>query len=1598
MVNDFAMRYDSSGMATGRVRRALLAMTLFIGAQGVLLGALPQGQAVAGTPTFVQAKSNEVTSGTTNSVAFTSANTAGNLIVAYVLWSNAGTATVTDTRGNTYAAVAAATKWNNSNWSSQVFYATNVAAGANTVKATFGTTINSFGILYVHEYSGMDTVNPLDVTKSAAGTSSAMSSGAATTTSSNDLIFGAGASIQNVNQAGIGFTTRSNDYGNRTEDMTVTVTGSYAATATQNGNAWVMHMVAFKAAASDTAAPSVPTGLVATPASSSQINLSWNPSTDNVSVAGYKVFRNGTLVGNPGTSLYQDTGLAGSTTYTYTVAAYDGAGNTSAPSTPASATTQAPPQDTTPPTVSMSSPAAGATLQGTATLSANASDDVGVAGVQFLLDGANLGVEDSTAPYSFSWDTTSVTNGTHVLGARARDGASHLTTSSPISITVNNPSAPPGLAASYAFDEGTGTTTADSSGHGLAGTLTNGATWMPAHFGNGVSLDGANDYVNLNNPTGLQFTGSMTISGWIYSQAFPGDDAAIVSKRTTVGYQLDTTVDTGRRTVGFKLTNSSGADMFRYGATTLQANTWYFVAGVYDATAKTLNVYVNGQLDNGVLMGTITTTQQNSSGNVLVGQRSDGGYNFIGAVDNLRLYGRALTQSELQTDMNAPAGSSGASDPTPPTVSITAPAAGAQVSGIVTATANAADNVGVVGVQFYVDGAASGPEDTTSPYALTWDTRNTSNGSHTLTARARDSAGNSTLSSGVTVNVANGSYFQNEILATNFNLPTAMKFLPDGRLLVAELAGKIRILQPPYTSPDSTPFLQITNIGSAGVQQGIYDFAFDPNFATNRYYYVFYTLGSPNVDRLSRFTANSSLTGTVAGSEVVFYQDPLIANAEHHGGAIVFGNDGKLYFTTGEHFTAPASQDLSSPRGKVHRLNLDGTVPTDNPFYDGNGPNWDSIWAYGLRNPWHAYYDAPTGRMFIGDVGGNDYATAKEEVELGARGANYGWPNYEGTCPAQACTSPLYWWAHNGRDSAVAGGFVYHGTAFPAAYEGSYFFADYTQNWIRRLTLDANGNLTGVYNFEPLDGSVDGPYGDIVYLVQGPDGALYYLDLGYSDISGTYGISKLRRIKYVQSNQSPVVMASANVTSGPAPLSVNFSSAGSSDPEGVQLTYNWNFGDNVTSTAANPTHVYSQAGTYSARLTVSDGVNSSTSSPITISAGNRPVATITAPVDGAFFKAGDVISFSGNATDTEDGTLPASAFTWNIDFLHEGHVHPGTPITGIKSGTFVIPTTGHDFSGNTRDRITLTVTDSSGLMDTKFVTIWPTKVNLSFATAPSGLTLYLDGIAKTTPFVYDTLVGFTHTIEARNQSANGNNYTFASWSDGGAQTHSLVVPATSTAYTATYTSSPINAGPITFVQVNYATPQNSQTSVDVPMAAAQAAGNMNVVVVGWNDVTSTISSVSDTAGNVYQLAAPITRSAGTSQAIYFAKNIAARAGNIVTATFNTAAAYVDLRVLEYSGIDTVNPLDKTASAAGTSSTASSGSVTTTTAKELVFGAGTTTGAFAGAGTGFTTRVITSPDLDIAEDMTVTAVGTYSATANQSGAWVMQIVTFRGAAQ
>jgi hypothetical protein len=208
----------------------------------------------------------------------------------------------------------------------------------------------------------------------------------------------------------------------------------------------------------------------------------------------------------------------------------------------------------------------------------------------------------------------------------------------------------------------------------------------------------------------------------------------------------------------------------------------------------------------------------------------------------------------------------------------------------------------------------------------------------------------------------------------------------------------------------------------------------------------------------------------------------------------------------------------------------------------------------------------------------------------------------------------------------------------------------------------------------------------------------------------------------------------------------------------------------------------------------------------------------------------------------------------------------------------------------------------------------------------------------------------------------------------------------------TYTAS----GTISFVQANSgpSTIQSSNTSVAVAYSKAQTAGNLNIVAVGWGDTISAISSVTDSKGNTYTRAVGPTSNTGLQQAIYYAKNIAAGT-NTVTVKFNQAAAYPDARILEYSGLNTTSPLDVTASATGNGTSASSGAATTTSANELIFGAGTTTGtAFTAPGSGFTTRIVNIYG-NLGEDKTVSSAGSNAATATNSGGyWVMQMATFK----
>jgi VanZ family protein len=224
-------------------------------------------------------------------------------------------------------------------------------------------------------------------------------------------------------------------------------------------------------------------------------------------------------------------------------------------------------------------------------------------------------------------------------------------------LNTRGATSPGTLEAYWKFDESSGGVAVDSSGRGLDGKFHSQAKRTAGVRKGAIKLNGPTDFINFGHSSAFRLVGSMTISAWIKSASFPADDAAIVSNHNRLGYQLDTTVDRGPRTIGFKLADACGKLMARYGATSLVTDTWYHVAGVYDAGARTLDVYLNGKLDNGFLHGSVTGTQRSSREAVYVGRRSDGkGFEFAGSIDDVRIYSRALTQVEIGADMHGTTG------------------------------------------------------------------------------------------------------------------------------------------------------------------------------------------------------------------------------------------------------------------------------------------------------------------------------------------------------------------------------------------------------------------------------------------------------------------------------------------------------------------------------------------------------------------------------------------------------------------------------------------------------------------------------------------------------------------------------------------------------------------------------------------------------------------------------------------------------------------------------------------------------------------------------------------------------------------------------
>ncbi|CAL9393338.1 lectin [Streptomyces sp. enrichment culture] len=427
-----------------------------------------------------------------------------------------------------------------------------------------------------------------------------------------------------------------------------------------------------------------------------------------------------------------------------------------------------------------------------------------------------------------------------------------------------------------------------------------------------------------------------------------------------------------------------------------------------------------------------------------------------------------------------------------------------------------------------------------------------------------------------------------------------------------------------------------------------------------------------------------------------------------------------------------SSGNTNDLRGKVLRIkvNADGSysIPGGNLFPPGTARTRPEIYAMGFRNPFRMSVDKATGIVYLGDYG-PDAGTANAsrgpagQVEFNriTRAGNFGWPYCTGDndayrdhdfasgssgaafdCAAPRNTSPRNtgltdlppaqpaWIPYDGGSvpefgggsESPMGGPVYRYDAssasevkFPQEFDGDFFAGEFGRRWIKRIETGGDGTVQSINAF-PWSGT------QVMDMAFGPDGALYVLDYGTGYFNGDAN-SALYRIEHVTGGRAPVAQAKADVTSGRAPLTVSFSSAGSSDPDGDALDHAWTFGDGAASTEANPSHTYRADGRYTATLTVTDPTGKSGSASVLVTVGNTaPKVTLVAPLDGAIHDFGDAIPFEVTVTDPEDGSIDCSRVKVTFIVGHDSHGHPQTSATGCSGTLRTLADGEHDPNAN----------------------------------------------------------------------------------------------------------------------------------------------------------------------------------------------------------------------------------------------------------------------------------------------------------------------------
>jgi glucose/arabinose dehydrogenase/chitodextrinase len=648
-------------------------------------------------------------------------------------------------------------------------------------------------------------------------------------------------------------------------------------------------------------------------------------------------------------------------------------------------------------------------------------------------------------------------------------------------------------------------------------------------------------------------------------------------------------------------------------------------------------------------------------------------------------------------------------------------------------------------------------------------------------------------------------------LVTTAPQPTALAFLPDGRLLVTSKSGELW-LHPGGTQP-ATKALDLSARICSERERGLLGVAVDPDFPDNRHLYLYYTfnkhdtcalLAPPNgpVNRLSRFTLGAD-NKIAPSSEVVLIDNIPSFDGIHNAGYLAFGNDGYLYVTVGDGAIGANARNRSVLNGKVLRITAAGGIPADNPFRGAGsarcnttgrttaGTICQEIYAWGLRNPFRLGFDPLSTRFFINDVGFASW----EEINEGKAGADYGWNVREGHCaynsttdcgpPPAGMTNPIHDYGHATGCGAITGGAFVPKGVWPLAYEGRYLFADFNCGQIRSLRPTPTGWIAEAF------GNSLGSVADLRFGPLGSTQALYYVTW----VGGDSG--EVRRIAST-GNRTPTAVAKAAPTEDANPtIGVFFDGTSSSDPDGEALSYRWDFGDGATSTAAKPGHVYQAAGAYTATLTVTDPRGASATDSVRIDVGNTaPIPTIQSPSADTRFRVGQRITLSGSATDAQDGPLTAFSTSWTVLLHHASHTHPFLgPQPGNNIGFDAPAPEDLRAAATSWLEVRLTATDSKGLTRTVSRELRPHTVALIFDTVPSGLTLDVDGTRVQTPVGFTSWEGYRFSFEAPTlQAAQGKVWVFNAWDDGGAARRTITTGSVPTGYRARFADTKCGGG------------------------------------------------------------------------------------------------------------------------------------------------------------------------------------------------------------